>query len=367
MRRDPLLAVLLVSAPLLVWWAPVPVAALPGLVHWQTLGALAGLMMLSKALELSGILDSAGRALLRHVRGERRLVAALVLFSAALSAVITNDIALFVVVPLTLALRASAVQLPVGRMVVFLALAVNAGSSVSPLGNPQNLFLWQHHELSALAFFRGMLPLSALLMALLLLLIPFAFPARAIQVRAVSQVGPPAHPAARPLLYFGAIAYVPFLLLADAGLALPAALLVALLAAWIHRPLLRQVDVALLLVFLLMFVNTGLLARLPWLVAGFSGLDQGGPVMLAGVALSQAISNVPAALFLTPFTDDWRALAWGVSVGGFGLAIGSLANLIALRLARQPGLLGDFHRWSLTLLALSVPLAWLLLAWTGPV
>ena len=53
---------LLFSAPLLVWWAPVPVAALPGLVHWQTLGALAGLMVLSKALELSGVLDSAGRA-----------------------------------------------------------------------------------------------------------------------------------------------------------------------------------------------------------------------------------------------------------------------------------------------------------------
>ena len=73
------------------------------------------------------------------------------------------------------------------------------------------------------------------------------------------------------------------------------------------------------------------------------------------------MSNVPAAIFLAPFTDDWRGLAWGVSVGGFGLAIGSLANLIALRLARQPGLWLEFHLWSVPMLILALTIGTLML------
>ena len=73
-----------------------------------------------------------------------------------------------------------------------------------------------------------------------------------------------------------------------------------------------------------------------------------------GVLLSQTVSNVPATLLLAE-QSEWQPLAWGVSVGGFGLAIGSMANLIALRLAHQPGIWTEFHRWSLPMLGL----AWL--------
>jgi Na+/H+ antiporter NhaD/arsenite permease-like protein len=115
------------------------------------------------------------------------------------------------------------------------------------------------------------------------------------------------------------------------------------------------VDWLLLLVFALMFVNLGLLAQLPAvaaLVPGALALP-GGMVTLAAL-VSQAMSNVPAAIFLAGFAGDWRALAWGVSIGGFGLAIGSLANLIALRLAPVPGIWRDFHRWSLAMFVLSL-------------
>ena len=81
-----------------------------------------------------------------------------------------------------------------------------------------------------------------------------------------------------------------------------------------------------------------------------------GGLFTAAVLLSQLISNVPAAILLAEFSSDWRLLAWGVNVGGFGLAIGSLANLIALRLAGEPGLWLRFHVWSIPVLLLS----WLL-------
>ncbi|WP_282041773.1 hypothetical protein [Halomonas alimentaria] len=69
------------------------------------------------------------------------------------------------------------------------------------------------------------------------------------------------------------------------------------------------------------------------------------------------MSLVPATLLLAEVAQEWRPLAWGVSVGGFGLAIGSLANLIALRLGKRSGLWWEFHRWSLPMLAMGLALA----------
>jgi Na+/H+ antiporter NhaD/arsenite permease-like protein len=110
-----------------------------------------------------------------------------------------------------------------------------------------------------------------------------------------------------------------------------------------------------------MFIDLGLLAGLPAIAALAAEVETGpGGILTAGILLSQLISNVPAAIFLAGFTDDWVALAWGVSVGGFGLAIGSMANLIALRLAREPGLWWAFHRWSIPALAVGWSIAWLL-------
>ncbi|HRP98132.1 MAG TPA: SLC13 family permease [Rhodocyclaceae bacterium] len=349
--EDALLVSLLLALPPLLWLAPEQLARLHALVDWKTIAALAGLLVLSRGLEDSGYLGYAGRWLLAHVHGERALAALLVLFAAALSAVVTNDVALFIVVPLTLALR-NVADVPVGRLVIFQALAVNAGSTLSPVGNPQNLFLWQSSPLSFVDFVLAMAPLGAGLLALLLALVPFAFPSARIEagIRAT-----PARPLHRALAISSLALYPPFLLLTDLGLAPYAAPTVVFIYALAWRRVLVGVDWLLLAVFVLMFIDLGLLASVP-AVRAFAGRigELPGGVFAAAVLLSQAISNVPAAIFLAGFSDDTRLLAWGVSVGGFGLAIGSLANLIALRLARQRGLWKEFHCWSIPMLLVSV-------------
>lgn len=345
--EDALLVALLVALPPLLWLAPQPPGGLHALVEWNTIAALAGLLVLSRGLEDSGHLAWAGRWLLVHVHGERTLAALLVLFAAALSAVVTNDVALFIVVPLTLALRKVA-TVPVGRLVIFQALAVNAGSTLSPVGNPQNLFLWQSSPLSFVEFVLAMAPLAVGLLTLLLALVPFAFPATCIEA-GVRET--PARPPQRTLLAVSLALYVPFLVFTELGFAPHAAAMVILLYGLTWARVLRGVDWLLLVVFVLMFVDLGLLASLPAVRTLAGGIvELPGGVFTAGVLLSQAISNVPAAIFLAGFTDDTRLLAWGVSVGGFGLAIGSLANLIALRLARQRGLWKAFHCWSIPML-----------------
>ncbi|TVR96128.1 MAG: transporter [Wenzhouxiangellaceae bacterium] len=358
LRQERLLLILLTALPMLVWFSPIPVRDIPGLVHWNTLAALAGLMILSRALEISGGLAAAGRWLVMRLHGERSLALCLVLFAAALSTVLTNDVALFISVPLTLGLRLVA-RLPLARLVVFQALAVNAGSAISPFGNPQNLFLWQLAEVGIVEFIVAMAPLTAAMMGLLLGLVWLGFSRQRLML---GDVG--AHPPMdRRLLLLGLVFYVPFLLAVDAGLALPAVVALLALFAALKPRLLAGIDWLLLLVFLLMFVCLGLLARLPWMLELMPATDERPVLVYAlAVSLSQAMSNVPAAIFLADFASDWRALAWGVSVGGFGLAIGSMANLIALRLAREPGIWCEFHCWSIPMLLLATGAGWLLLS-----
>src|SRR4029077_10990549 len=86
-------------------------------------------------------------------------------------------------------------------------------------------------------------------------------------------------------------------------------------------------------------------------------------LFLVGVVASQLISNVPAAILLAHYSPDWLVIAYAVTVGGFGLVTGSLANLIALRLAQDPRLWLRFHGRSVQCLLLSGTLVYAWLRW----
>lgn len=177
---DVLLRILLLALAALALAAPDPVPGYPSLVDWRTVGTLLGLLILTKGIELSGWLPHVARRLVASMSSERRLSLLLVLATAALATVLTNDVALFVVVPLTLTLKET--TLPLNRLIVFEALAANAGSVLTPVGNPQNLFLWQLSHTGFGQFAWEMLPLTALLLAPLLLLTLLSFSGRRLDL-----------------------------------------------------------------------------------------------------------------------------------------------------------------------------------------
>lgn len=357
LTEDYLLLTLLLLLPILLWFKPAAPSGIVALVDWHTVTALAGLMLLSRALEDSGYLARFAAWLLALCHSERLLALLTLLFAALLSAVVTNDVALFILLPITLSIG-RLTGLPVGRLIIFLALAVNAGSALTPIGNPQNLLLWQASGYSFWQFTLMMAPLALSLLLLILLLSGVAFGSHKLSIAV-----PHNNSADNRRLFAWSLAGYPLFILAMEYQLAPYAA-VGLLAAYLclKRSVVTGIDWLLLLVFILMFIDLGLLAQLPLmqqLAAQLMALPEGS--YIGSALLSQLISNVPAAIFLQHFTADWRALSWGVSVGGFGLAIGSLANLIALRLAKQPGLWREFHLWSLPVFAGSLLLGWILL------
>lgn len=353
---DYLLHALLLVLAALTLAAPHRIADHPSLVDWPTVGTLFGLLLLTKGIELSGYLPHLAQRLVAVMSSERRLALLLVLATAALATVITNDVALFVMVPLTLTLKSAGV--PLTRLIVFEAMAANAGSVLTPIGNPQNLFLWQRSHTGFADFVIAMLPLTAVLMGLLLLLTLVSFSARTLHFQSEALNGQ----TDRLQLALSLVLYLPFLMLTDMRHPLLALLaLTPLLLA--RRIVLLRLDWGLLLVFVLMFINLRLVAELQPLrnLVTDMGLGQAGHLYAAAIAASQMISNLPAAILLAQYSDDWRVVAYGVNVGGFGFMLGSLANLIALRMAPDRCAWISFHLYSIPFLAAAALLGWLVL------
>ncbi|WP_211461773.1 SLC13 family permease [Collimonas silvisoli] len=357
--RDRLMHLLLLIAILLSALSPQPLAEYRHWVDWSTIATLAGMLLLTKGIEVSGYLEHLGRSIINRLQQERVLAVFLVSASALLSTLLTNDIALFIMVPLTVGLG-SISGLPIGRLVIFEALAVNAGSLLTPIGNPQNILLWQRSHLSFAEFTWQMAPLALAIFLLLLLATWFCFPKQTIHVEladdpAACRVG---------LLRTCGLLYLAFLAMVELGHPGWGLLCVAAAALLFCREIMAQVDWSLILVFILMFIDIRLLTQLQsiqeWVAAipHFSRLE----LFMSALLGSQIISNVPATILLVNYSAAYKLIAYGVNAGGFGLAIGSLANIIALRMAPGRHLWLRFHLYSFPFLILSALIAWGLLA-----
>ena len=342
---------------------PQPLAKYRGWLQLPTLAGLTGLLIAIQGIRDSGLVQHAAAAVVARAHSLRGLGLLLVAATALLSMVLTNDVSLFLIVPLTVAIGGMS-NLPVLRMVVLEALAVNAGSTLSPIGNPQNLLLWQHAGLPLLHFVLAMLPTSAVMFVLVAAFTWLWLPRERVELTAEGIDG---KIRSGRLGAWSMAALLGMVLLMEYHHApLGAGLLLALFAA-LARASLARIDWLLLVTFAAIFLGLGHFAELPLVQHGLDRLDLRQPLTLyaSGIVASQLISNVPATVLLLDHTPDAIALAVAVNVGGFGVAIGSLANLIALRLAQQPRGLRLLHLVSIPFLLVCAPLVYLAWRWLG--
>ncbi|QOV70253.1 anion transporter [Citrobacter sp. BDA59-3] len=345
--RDRFLLLLLVIGLGLCFAVPFAPATWPGAIDWHTIITLSGLMLLTKGVELSGYFDVLGRRMVRRFRTERQLAMFMVLAAALLSTFLTNDVALFIVVPLTITLK-KLCEIPVNRLIIFEALAVNAGSLLTPIGNPQNILIWGRSGMSFPAFIWQMTPLALAMMVTLLALCWFCFSSKTLNYHSGVK-----NPDWQPRLVWSCLGfYLVFITALELKQELWGLVVVGAGFLLLARRVVLSVDWTLLLVFIAMFIDVHLLIQLPalhHLLASTSQLSPSG-LWLTAIGLSQFISNVPATILLLNYVPPDTLLAWAVNVGGFGLLPGSLANLIALRMANDRRIWWRFHVYSLPML-----------------
>lgn len=296
-------------------------------IDFRTLALLYCLMVVVSGLRGAGALDAFAHRLCAKAKTLRSLCFALVALCFFSSMLITNDVALLTFVPLaTAVLSLAGATGKLAWVVVLQTVAANLGSMLTPMGNPQNLYLYSYYNMGIGEFFAVTAPVwlvCAALLALLCLRLPrtAAAPFRE-KVPACS----------RKRLAFYSVLFLVCLLVVLRVIAWPVMLAVVLLSLLASdRKMLLRADFCLLLTFVGFFVFAGNMARIG-AVDGLIRSRLSGNELLGGAALSQVTSNVPAAMLLAGFTDKAGALLLGVDIGGLGTPVASLASLISLKL-----------------------------------
>lgn len=302
-------------------------------IDWRVLGILLSLMIVMAGFQKNGLFDEIGMRLLSRTKNTAQLTGVLVFLCFFSSMFITNDVALITFVPFAvLTLRKCRQERLMVLVIVLQTIAANLGSMFTPIGNPQNLYLYQLSGMGLGEFLLFMLPYTAV-SGLLLLITIFVLSARKQKLLLENC----SFSAER--VFFdknkNVIYFVLFLicLLVVARLLPYYLALAAVLAAvfFADREVLKNVDYCLLFTFIAFFIFTGNLGNLPAFKEVLEELVEGRE-MLVGILASQCISNVPAALLLSGFTENSKGLLLGVNIGGLGTLIASMASLISYKI-----------------------------------
>ncbi len=324
-KGNAVLAISLAAAVISAFIVP-PSKEYIGYVDYPVIILLFCLMAAVAGLRGLGVFDALSGALLSRTSSSRMIAFILMNLCFFVSMLVTNDVALITFVPLTMGLYAAGgMSSQLIMTVVIETAAANLGSMLTPIGNPQNLFLFRHYEMSGGEFIGAMLPLGILsyllLCAAVLLVKKGSLP---------PLVGGRSMKTGWRLWVYAAVFVICVLSVADiiSAYICLAVTIIAVLAADVR--LFSKVDYPLLVTFVCFFVFVGNLGRIPAVESFITGLLSGRE-LLVSAALSQVISNVPAAAMLADFTGSARELLRGVNIGGLGTPVASLASLISYR------------------------------------
>ena len=260
-------------------------------------------------------------------------VIALVYITFIGSMLIANDMALITFLPLGfIVLERTNNQKYMAYVFILQNIAANLGGMVTPFGNPQNLYLYSYFNIPTGEFMLTMLP-PFILAVTLITACCFAVPKAALVYDGETHVMPKARLALYLALFALAIVVVFRVIPYQLGL-----ILIPLVMIFADRKSLADVDYALLGTFVCFFIFSGNVSRMDAVRIVMETLLSKSTLLFSSLSC-QFISNVPSAVLLSKFTDNYRELLYGVNVGGCGTLIASLASLITFReyLSHNPG------------------------------
>ena len=326
-KKEIVLTIALAAALLTCLFVP-PSSAYLGYIDFEVLSCLFCLMLVVAGLSTLNFFPFTAVFLLKRTKNLRVMAATVITLCFFGSMLITNDVVLITFVPFTFTILAMSGRFEDAVPIVVLqTIAANLGSTLTPVGNPQNLYIYSYFQMNPAEFFSAMLPFvgfSALLLCIGLLVIR----REPVNTEGLTST----FITSRPKLVIYALLFV----LSILGVfdIVPYLLILPIVAAAVlltDRRLLWTIDYALLATFVCFFIFVGNLSKIPEVAAFIQGAMDGHELIVSAL-LSQIISNVPAAVLLSGFTEQRIPLLLGVNAGGLGTIIASLASLISYKL-----------------------------------
>lgn len=337
-------------------------------IDYRVLALLFCLMTVMEGFKSTGFFAAVAGKLLEKVKTFRQLYLVLVFLCFFTSMWITNDVALLTFVPFTvLVLRMTGLEQEMIPVIVLQTIAANLGSMTTPVGNPQNLYLYSISGMGIGAFLQIMGPLTLISAGLIFLicLIHKDFPIRQGMLgKEIVGVRKAGENQVLAVLFFISLLSVFRILSWQLLLLIVLVSCMGIKAFCKEKYLPLEADFGLLLTFVAFFIFIGNMGRICAVREVLSQVLNGRELLISFLC-SQMISNVPAAILLSGFTQEYRGLLQGVNIGGLGTLIASLASLISYKFfaaeSEQTPAAGTRGRYMLTFTIWNVGMALVLL------
>ncbi|WP_283592854.1 SLC13 family permease [Paraclostridium bifermentans] len=296
-------------------------------IDFKVLILLFNLMVVVAAFKELKVLDSIAISLLRKCSTYTSISFALVFITFLASMIVTNDVSLITFVPLSIVVAKKS-DINVLKIVILQTLAANLGSSFTPMGNPQNLFIYSFYNLDPSDFFKITAPLvilSVLFLSVIILKskkIKLDLHLEDIEIKNKKDV-----------IFFSilfAIILLSVFHIVDYRVAFIITILTVLI---LNKKLLTQIDYSLLITFIGFFIFIGNISTMDSIRSLMMAiLNSPQSTFITSILSSQVISNVPATMLLSGFTNNFKELLLGVNIGGMGTLIASLASVISYKI-----------------------------------
>ena len=330
-------------------------------IDFKVLILLFNLMVVVAAFKELKVLDSIAIGLLKKCNTYTSISLALVFITFISSMIVTNDVALITFVPLSIVIARKA-NINVLKIVVFQTLAANLGSSFTPMGNPQNLFIYSFYNLSPIDFFKITLPIVILAVLFLVLLV---FKDKKMNLSL--DLEDVKIDNKRDVYLFGGLFLIILLSVFHVIDYKVTFLITIVMVLILNKKLFSQVDYSLLITFIGFFIFVGNISTMDVVKNFMEGiLNSPKSTFLASVLSSQVISNVPATMLLSGFTNHFKELLLGVNIGGMGTLIASLASVISYKIYTSEfgndNYMKSFTFYNILGLIIFVPIAYIFIA-----
>ena len=292
----------------------------------KTLSCLFCVLAVVCALRNVKFFYTLARQIVRKFKNARIAILALVYITFIGSMLIANDMALLTFLPLGyFILSTTKKKKYLAFTFIMQNIAANLGGMLTPFGNPQNLYLYSKFNIPDGEFVRIMFPPFILAIALITLCCLIFVKKEALEIEESDVKLPIGRVAIYLALFAVAIMMVFRFMPYQVGL-----IIIPLALIFLDRKALMQVDYGLLFTFVFFFIFAGNMGRIDAVRDFFSYLLNVNTLVFSALSC-QVISNVPSAILLSQFTDNYRELLLGVNIGGAGTLIASLASLITFK------------------------------------
>ncbi len=319
-----------------------------GYINFRVIAILFSLMLVVSAYIRIGTFEYFTNKLLEKIRSEKTISLFFVILSFFMSMLLTNDVTLVTLVPFAISvLKEFNDRRRTMYTLILMTVSANLGSMLTPIGNPQNLYLYTEYHIGLFDFVKLMLPYSAASLILLVIAVLILNKTdKTLDTAVTEEVSAP-----KPifLLIYTALFVLCLLTVSNVVNFVIMLAVVASVMLVFDRKAFINIDYGLLFTFLFFFVLIGNLGRIGIIHDTLSHIIDKN-VTLTAILASQFISNVPAAMLLSAFTAKGPSLLIGTNLGGLGTLIASMASLITYKFYNKEKKKGEHYLLAFTVI-----------------